>query len=122
MHDPADLKQRIQVAGYLGGRRQFALQTVRVQVYHIPRIDDRSFNRSARLLEFHLTIGWYNIFFFEQEQKRRITGGDSASMLQPLLFDPGTVHQRSIAAVQIPYPESSILAGNQAMSSRNGRV
>ena len=79
MHDPADLEQRVQVAGHLGGRGQLPQQPVRLQVDHVPGMDDRGFHRSLRVVELHTARVRCDILFFE-EQKGRIPRGDLVSV------------------------------------------
>ena len=43
-------------------------------------------------------------------------------MLQPLFLDDGAVDEGSIAAVQVPHLELSVLGPQASNASRNGRV
>src|SRR5208282_941066 len=43
-------------------------------------------------------------------------------MLQPMFLNPGTVHQRPIAAPQVPHQESSLLPAHHTMLARHRRI
>ena len=95
---------------------QLAQQPLRLQINHVPGMDDGGLRRELRLLELHPARRRRRACSScSRNRKEESPGGDLVSMLQPLLFDPGAVHQGSVAAVEVPHPESSVLpahAGN----------
>ena len=88
-----------------------------LQINHVPGIEDGRLCCVLRLLEFHPARCRRRLFVFQQKQKGRVAGGNLISMLQPLLFNAGAVHQGSIAAVKVSHQESSVLPAQQTMFS-----
>src|ERR1044071_8671058 len=122
MDHTADLEQRIKVAGQARSGGEFTENLVGLQIEDVRGAQADSGKFRSAVLELNGSEGNGFISFPEQEQKDGIAYGDLIAVIKVLILDRRTIHQGSVAALEVADLEAFDVLCNQAMTPGNGRV
>ena len=119
VHYAADLKERTEIPRHLRSRRQFAQQTVRLQVHHFLGMDELGLSGRLALIKFHVAGGNLPGFVFYQKEEDRISHRDLVAVAQPLFFDGHAVDYGPVSAGEVFHLKAAILVAQQAVLPRH---
>ena len=114
----------LQIARQPRRGRQFAENLVGLKVENILGPDLGSSVSRARIVELDRATCSGPLFgiVFDEKPENRIAHRDFIQMVQPVILHWLAVHQRAVAAIEIPNLKAGRLAADQAMPPRNRRV